>query len=554
LKRIGDIQLFAEIKRGEHGSTYRGFDTAKQEFVLVKTIRAGSGATSSNGAQSRFEQEAAIYASIHHPNVVRLLHYGTVDAQRYIALEFVEGLTLRALLDRSAASGGLPWEIALAIFCEVLEGVQEIHRHGIVHRDLKPENILISNHGEVKICDFDLALSEQAGRSNSSTRLAEAGLSGSPGYMAPESVLGEKTTPASDVFSLGIVLYETLTGARPFHAPSATGEMNAIVKLAHVSLLALNPALPAGFDELIDRLLAKKPHERLASIDEAMKRLQDYFITATPGARREMLQCFLADFQTILQGVAIRQKAGDAGAVAKPKAWPRARRLAAGLLSAGLAVAGFWAWNNRTREPESSQPITMTPASAVQARLSDVDESALVDGAPKILKETAPATKKPASNVEIKRDESADSSAIVEPRFYEVSINSNPWAFVFIDGDSIGQTPLRSPVILREGSHEIHFKNPKFPLIRTAAEIGENASPALSFSLWEHVAQLEIHVTPWADVFIDGQRRELPPGEEALILLPGKHSLRFVHPQLGEKNETVFLLAGETRKLTMIMF
>jgi serine/threonine-protein kinase len=544
LNRIGNIQLFAEIKRGEHGSTFRGLDVTKQEFVLVKTIHAAAGSVQDTGAQSRFEQEAAIYASIQHANVVKLLHYGTIEAQRYIALEFVDGLTLRALLDRASASGSLPWQIAVALFCDVLQGVQEIHKRGIIHRDLKPENVLIGNNGEVKICDFDLALSEQTERSS--------GLTGSPGYMAPETVLGEKPALASDIFSLGIIFYESLTTARPFQAPSATGEMNAIVKLPHVSLLALNPALPECLDELIDRLLAKKTGARASSTSEVLSWLQDHFDIGAKEARREMIHRHLSDAQTVLPVIAVKQPEVEDAKPEKNKAWSPTRRIAIGIGGIGLLVAWLLAWNNY--QTSDARQTSDTPVNTIQPESTTANTSVPLKDVSKISDITFPLTKKSSTGSEAAGEKSVDPPASAEPKSFLVSIVSNPWAFVFVDGDSIGQTPLSSPIALREGRHELHFRNPKLPLIRAAVMVDTTVSDTLSFSLWDHLAQLEIQIRPWAEMFIDGRRRELPPGENTMILLPGTHALRFVHPQLGEKSETVFLRAGETRKLTMIMF
>ncbi len=551
MKKIGDIQLFAEIKRadtGRSGSTYRGLDLKSQQNVLVKTFKAGDDFDGGNGAPSRFQHEAAIYATIQHPNVVKLLRFGAEDGARFLVLEFVEGLTLRAFLQR-VSSNALPWEIAVAIFLGVLEGVREIHQHGVIHRDLKPENILIGNDGSVKICDFDLAITEQ--KSTASTETSKSGLTGSPGYIAPEIVLGEMPTTASDIFSLGIVFYEMLAGARPFEAPSATGEMNSIVKLTHVTLLTINPALPACFDELVDQMLTKDLAKRASTIGELLSWFRGHFNIGTDEARCEMVRRYLVDPQTTLPGISLRQthkKSND-------RTSQHLRRTIAALLSVSVAVAAFLTWSNLQNDGIENQQRANQNA-LVPDRQDGAETRSLESSNEPVQKSEAAILSTMKQQLDPKKDD-ADAIEVIassETKTYAVLIDSNPWAFLFIDGDSIGQTPLSGAIALKAGSHELLFKHPKLPPIRVAARIDETAPDTLIYSLWDHIAQLEIQIIPWAEIFIDGERRELPPGEKTIILPPGKYSFRFVHPQLGEKRETLFLQAGETRKLTMNMF
>lgn len=519
-----------------------------RRHVLVKTFKAGHDVGEGNGASSRFQQEAAIYATIQHPNVVKLIDYGEEDDVRFLVLEFVEGPTLRALLQRTSSSG-LPWESAVAIFCGVLTGVEEIHRRNFIHRDLKPENILIGNYGDVKICDFDLAISEQGMGGSSSSETSASGLTGSPGYLAPEIVLGELPTSASDIFSLGIVLYEMLTGARPFEAPSAAGEMNSIVKLPHVSLLLMNPALPARLDELIDRLLAKHPGHRASPAGEVHNWLERHFDIGTAESRRVMVQRYLVDPQTSFPEISLKQTPQESSA----KVFPNRRATIAALLSVILAVAGFVAWRSYQNNDIGFEQRDNQHA-ALPNRQDVAPATALESSNEPEQKSVAVISSTMKHELEPKKNEAAAIEASSEAKTYAVRINSNPWAFLFINGDSIGQTPLSGPIALKAGSHDLLFKNPKLPPVRLTAHIDATVSDTLTYSLWDHVAQLEIQITPWADMFIDGERRELPAGEKMLILLPGKYSFRFVHPQLGEKRETLFLQAGEMRKLMMNMF
>jgi serine/threonine-protein kinase len=540
MQTLGNIQLFAEIKRSETGATYRGIDTMSQRLVVVKTFTANGG---SPAAASRFEQEAQIYAGMTHPNLVQLFDYGVAGGLRYLTLEFVEGQNLRSLLTHSPHEGRLPVEIALTIFDEVLAGVAEIHRKSFIHRDLKPENILIGHDGSVKLCDFDLATSSQ-------TRVSDTGLTGSPGYLAPEAILGEPVTPVSDIFALGILLYEMIAGVRPFQAASAGGEMNAIVRVAALPISTINPAGPAWLDELFDRLLAKKPAGRLKSAEEARAWLAQRFDCGSAATRRQRLQRYLtaAESYQALALSALERRAAES-----PQPQKTARRLRFAAVAGFITLAAVlvhWG-SNWTTAVDSSKNFEEPTAQTISGDTLMPN----IAVAPALAKNEKPVVRTSAAPPDDPVEVAADSAAVATsslPR--AVFIHSNPWAYVFIDADSIGLTPLPKPLALSAGAHTLLFKNPKFPPLSLPLVISSNTPDTLNFSLWEHVAQLELEINPWAEIYVNGERRALPAGEKTLILPPGKCELRFVHPQLSEKAETIFLRPGETRRLAINMF
>jgi hypothetical protein len=152
--------------------------------------------------------------------------------------------------------------------------------------------------------------------------------------------------------------------------------------------------------------------------------------------------------------------------------------------------------------------------------------------------------------------ESSRARAIAElagpPAARPLFFHSNPWAYLFINGDSLGMTPVAHA--LWAGGHEVALKHPRFPPLVFRLHVDARTPDTLLFSLWKQVGQLELHVTPWAEVFVNGQKRDFPPGSNTLLLLPGKHDLRFVHGELGEKTEQVYLQPGEVRRLDINMF
>src|SRR5271163_3410986 len=212
--KLGAFEIVAPLGAGGMGEVYRARDTRLERTVAIKLLPTAFSASSDR--LQRFEREARSASALNHPNIVTIYELGQDGSSHYIAMELVEGKTLRALL----AAGPLPMREAIDIAAQIAEGLTKAHEAGITHRDLKPENLMVSHDGFVKILDFGLAKSASRGeRTNvhsTSTSLTSAGaLLGTVGYMSPEQVSGEPVDFWSDQFSFGLVLYEMVTGQHP---------------------------------------------------------------------------------------------------------------------------------------------------------------------------------------------------------------------------------------------------------------------------------------------------------------------------------------------------
>lgn len=536
VKKLGRYQLIAEIKRGEHGVTYRGWDAQEQRLVLLKTFKQPR-EQHAEGCTPRFAQEAEAYSRLAHPNLVKLRDYGFDNGVCYLALEFVEGHDLRRVLESAPKPGALPLEIAVAILYEALLGLAEIHKQNIIHRDLKPENILLGHEGRLKLCDFDLALQEE--------RASGSGLTGSPGYFAPEVILGEQVTALSDIFSLGVVFYEMLAGARPFQAASPSGEMNAIVRLAYLPLNKILPDVPAAVEELLAHMLAKRATERSG----ILQWLEQRFELGAHEARAELIRRYLAapeQYQTV--GLIAREPASVA---TKKRATKSRWAYGASLVGMLLLSAGWFYWRAQSE-------LLETPNTALPRQEMKADSSSKLAPIPPEEKnearKTPPIAAQNAAQEIFLKPESTNVFAPAAPRARTILLRSNPWAYLFLNGDSLGMTPLAVTLAAEAAPQHIALKNPQLPLVEIALKVDEQTTDTLTFSLWEQVSQLELRVTPWAEVFINQEKRGLAEGEKRFVLLPGKYHLRFVHAQLGEKTETLSLRAGEVRRLAVNMF
>jgi serine/threonine protein kinase len=217
--------------------------------------------------EKRFYQEARAAGGLNHPNIVTIYDIGRSESLCYMAMEFIEGAELRTLL---LPGKPLPVQKALSIAAQVAEGLAYAHERGVVHRDIKPANIMVPETGPVKITDFGIA------RMRTSNVQTQTGMMmGSPKYMSPEQVIGKRADHRSDLFSLGVILYEMLTGAAPFTGESVNAVMYQIVNFVPPAPSAINPATPPALDAIVARMLAKALDERAQSAAEIARGLRD---------------------------------------------------------------------------------------------------------------------------------------------------------------------------------------------------------------------------------------------------------------------------------------
>jgi predicted ATPase len=271
--KLGPYEIQSPLGAGGMGEVYRARDTRLERSVAIKILSAAFSAD--RDRLDRFEQEARSASALNHPNIVTIYELGQDGSTHYIAMELVEGKTLRELL----VSGLLPMRKAIEIATQVAEGLTKAHEAGITHRDLKPENLMVTHDGFVKILDFGLAKhgspsGERSGMFSTSTSLSASGLVlGTVGYMSPEQAGGRPLDFRSDQFSFGLVLYEMVTGKRAFRRSTAAETLVAILREQAEPIGAQNRDAPAPLCWAIERCLAKEPDKRYVSTRELAREL-----------------------------------------------------------------------------------------------------------------------------------------------------------------------------------------------------------------------------------------------------------------------------------------
>jgi tetratricopeptide (TPR) repeat protein/tRNA A-37 threonylcarbamoyl transferase component Bud32 len=324
--KLGPYEIIALIGAGGMGEVYRAQDTRLHRAVAIKVLPQDK--LADDDRKRRFLQEARAASALSHPNIVAVHDISSDSGLDFMVMEYVRGVTLRERLQ----SGALPFEDVARHGAQIASALEAAHAAGIVHRDIKPANLMITPEGQIKVLDFGLAKLAQPASADSQAETRTM-LESTPGmilgtvnYMSPEQIRAEKLDPRTDIFSLGSVLYEAATGRLPFRGASVLATMLAIAKEEPPAPSSVNRKLPAEFDRLLGRALAKDRNDRYASAREMRDALQ----ALEPGA-------------SVAAAAAANSRSGK-------KQWLLVAGLA--VLAAGAGGSYFW----QSRAPQGHVP------------------------------------------------------------------------------------------------------------------------------------------------------------------------------------------------------
>ena len=466
-KNVADYQVDREIGQGGMGVVYLAHQETLERSVVLKKIRREL--LSDAVAVERFRREACAAAAIHHQNVVAVYDAFQWRNDLYIAQELVDGQDLRAILQRARR---LHPQIAALIALEVVRGLEEIHARGIVHRDLKPGNVLISWEGETKIADFGIALADNG------DGLTRPGLMiGSVPYMSPEQILGEPLDQRSDLFLLGILLYEMIAGVPPFREStdqSTDTRLQRMQSRQFTPLRKLAPQAPRWIARLVRSCLKSRPAQRMESTTAVRRYLEHRLGSHSPADCRRRIAIYLRErdvLEPLQERTAVRpsRPRRKPGRMRQALAWFPAMPPAAwrgGTMAALLLAAMFSTfWMLR---PEATPEIKATQEATAETRQPGRSNPPLVASL-EIDPELAFANNAtPAGGITSQADIPAGpmkcSAPVPQPAADPAHLRfvAHPWAEVTIDDGPSFLTPRAQPLELAPGPHRVVFTHPTY--------------------------------------------------------------------------------------------
>ncbi len=352
-QRIGKYEIVGKLGQGAMGEVFRAHDPVLNRDVAVKRITAGLDADET--VRKRFQREAQSAALLSHPNIITVYELGFEGDQLFMAMELLDGIDLKHAL----TARKMTLDEKVGVVQQICEGLAFAHTHDIVHRDLKPANIHILPSGKVKIMDFGLA------RLSGSEMTTTGMVMGTPHYMSPEQVRGQKADARSDIFTLGCLFYELLTGHKPFDAESMHGVLYRIMQEEPTPVREAAPGTPDALAQIVEKMLAKNPAERFANAGEMLVALRQARGATAPGRGPE--RTLEAERPSAAQAArpAPRRPGGEpsrassrSGGSATSAPGSRRRPLLIGLALAFLAiVGGGWAlWSYLFGRPAPPPP------------------------------------------------------------------------------------------------------------------------------------------------------------------------------------------------------
>jgi serine/threonine-protein kinase len=403
---FGECQVIEKLRSEPVADLFHAVQQPLGRPVLLKAL--SSSILPSSPFAASLEREARVLAELHHPNILHVLDFVRREDRMWLVLEYVDGWPLDEL---AKIVKELPPLTAAAIVLEVARALEHAHRHGVVHRDVQPKNIMISRRGHVKLMNFSVAVD---GRLPTAPELLDGASSfGGPLYLSPEQILGEAADPRSDMFSLGVVLYELLAGVRPFDAPD---ERTAAQRIRHDAAPPLARAVsgvPPSLERLVQRCLEKMPSDRFASTEDVVLALERFSNeSGVTSSHRQILRTLV---QSGLTEDAPRSIVDTSRVRAEPAEAPAVSWAVLGFVAClGLVVVVGAAIHWVASREEGAAPGRRGPT-----------ELALVPKRPAYLRVVA-----------------------------------DPWAHVVVDGQRVDTTPFARAIPLTAGTHYVRLEHP----------------------------------------------------------------------------------------------
>jgi len=575
-QKIGRYNITGELGRGAMGVVYKATDPNIGRTVALKTTRLDAHGLETEELLRRFRNEARTAGTLNHPNIVTIYDAGEQDCIFYIAMEYLEGETLHALLSQHRS---LPVDRIIEIVRQVCAGLDYAHAHGVIHRDVKPANVMLASSGTVKVMDFGIA---KAGGSMTAT----GQVLGSPNYMSPEQVKGKPIDGRSDLFSVGVLLYEMLTGEKPFDGQNVTTIIYKIVSEDPIPPRELDVTIHPGLSAVVTQALAKSPDERYQTGAALAADLANYksFGSAAGAVQSISTTAFPAvgDRTLVTQAANPREAFAPAtpAAVVPPQARPtptvrvtsapgtNLRVLAGVLLLLLIAILAAWriyrSHQQQAREASSAQASPGQQPTAAPPPAPPAETAPPAPAAPPEPPSAAPAPEaaqpqpaaRPAPKSKAKSvpaappAQPAPAPAAAAADTGTVHVTSVPFgAAVTIDGSGSYVTPFDSPP-LPPGTHVFSVSKLGWGTVQRKVDVvaGKTANLEVTLSVSGAVVEVQSDPTGAAIVLDDKPTNKFTPAR--LAIPQGEHKIRLRMEGFKDEITVVQLAEGQTLNLS----
>jgi len=557
LQSIGRYEIISELGRGAMGLVYKAKDPTIGRTVAIKTMRIDVHGAEAEDMLRRFRNEAQAVGLLNHPNIVTIYDAGEQDNIFYIAMEFIEGTTLHQLMSQRRV---LATEDVIRLSRQICAGLDYAHSHNIVHRDIKPANIMITSNGTVKIMDFGIA---KTGGGVTST----GQVLGTPNYMSPEQVKGKPLDGRSDLFSFGVLLYEMLTGEKPFVGQNVTTIIYKIVNENPIPPRDLDVTIHPGLSTVVTKALSKSPDERYQSGADLVRDLESYKtlgpklgIASTPistasaasaaagqGDKTTVLPMKVVSGSTARVPIAVAAPAPARAPVPLPLPKPvllaraHKRNMVIAVMAAVLVLGSFIGGFIYSRSKAKVRQLEADLQKQQELQKQQQQQAA----------EQAAAQKNVV--VAVIKPESVKKKASASPNHYfahqgELRFVSQPdGAKVEVDGwsEPTWLTPFKASN-LAEGQHTVVFSKPGFAREARTVKVTASKSDQLNVILSPAVAMIRVDSTPQnAAILVDGKDTgKTTPAE--ITMEKGEHKVQV--RKRGYKDATTSLAFVEGQK------
>ncbi len=496
---FGKFEILECYKQDEHAAVYLARHLFLEKKIILKTLNTSN--LPDTSMLKRFQREARILAGIEHPHIIAVYDFGSEGDQFYISFEYFPSQHLRRW---QSANNPVP-EKLFYIARQLSEALAAAHAKGVIHRDIKPENILIGETGHVKIADFGLALvNDESGLTGKSS------IVGTPAYMSPEQIRGASLSPASDLFSLGTVLLEMLSGENPFLGGDVGQTINAVQNVNEAAVIKQCSALPPPFNTLIPKLLQRDPAGRPTANDVAQQLGgQGSRVEKKTTGHNRLVFAVTAAFLLILIWL-LPTDVGDNYSLEIPQTGDSIPEPKLQLQPNSP--------HNESAENPSVQPVEIEPEADKQR-----DETLMPQPMGTMLKNTT------------------EQGLLL--------LDTNPATEVRKGDSLLGRTPFSDPVRLDAGLHNLLLYHPDYPPVTIPLHVTGGQTLVKRVALDTLFAYLDCQVYPWGEVIIDGKAMGQSPFPGPFRLLPGKHLLQVRNPGFEEISHPFEIARNDTLQL-----